>query len=566
MVSAEVAGSMTHNISIRPVGILILPQTVAGLPDEGAAAAFSAALTAIAKGDRPEPAPVATIDARLADTAPVVAEGEDAAVEDAAAALPPIAVPVPFPAMLRSSIILPATAADSAIKTDLPYAEVRPASVPPFDLAKVAVPEGVDIEGPGTAAVPLYHAAFAAIPDRPAAPSQNVPGPESVAPRNARDMPRADPAMVPVPTVYPEDGSADQRVPGRTETRAPQPVEREAAQPPVVEMPGGSLSHHNTPAVARQVPADAPAAGVAVAAKSLALPSDPAPVARPPSHETAAGGLDVAEGYAVLSSQGEKAVAPVQDWHSVAPPPARLHPTIAQQEFELRFLTARQNSMAFDEQDLTQPDAQPSVRDAGSGAKPVIAVPSGTVAAPFVPDDAWVKTGNAPTDHVAPEGSAALAASPLLQSLAGDGTRTAPTVPMAALPQLIAQAARTAQAQSVDVKLDPVELGTIAFNMETGPAGLVVSIVVERPETLDLMRRHADQFLADLRQSGFQGASLNFSQSGQFGQSGPFHQSGQDQQPHHRPGASADPQFPTIVEPQSGAKPQKAGGGLDLRL
>lgn len=128
------------------------------------------------------------------------------------------------------------------------------------------------------------------------------------------------------------------------------------------------------------------------------------------------------------------------------------------------------------------------------------------------------------------------------------------------LPQTVALALHADPAQPGSIQLDPIELGTVAFNMETGPAGLVVTIIAERPETMELLRRHADQFLADLRQSGFQGASLQFGQFGTFGQD--------QRRAEHMPAPSANslaataPQFDT----QARTPPSRTGSGLDLRL
>lgn len=169
-----------------------------------------------------------------------------------------------------------------------------------------------------------------------------------------------------------------------------------------------------------------------------------------------------------------------------------------------------------------------------------------------------------------PDFAAAMTVSPQ----AAPQNSTAP-VPVAALPQALAAAAGANRAQSVNLQLDPIELGTVAFNMETGPAGLVVTIVAERPETLELLRRHADQFLADLRQSGFQGASLQFGPSGQ----GPSGQSltGQGQWGQGQNGQNGQPQTHGQSAPEYGTiAPQLANqsltprsmqmGGLNLRL
>ncbi|WP_273501084.1 flagellar hook-length control protein FliK [Paracoccus sphaerophysae] len=77
----------------------------------------------------------------------------------------------------------------------------------------------------------------------------------------------------------------------------------------------------------------------------------------------------------------------------------------------------------------------------------------------------------------------------------------------------------------VEILLDPVELGrvTVLLGMDDR-SGL--GIIAERPETLDLIRRHSDQLLRDLRDSGMPNASLDFMKheggGGRGGQSFPL--------------------------------------------
>ena len=143
------------------------------------------------------------------------------------------------------------------------------------------------------------------------------------------------------------------------------------------------------------------------------------------------------------------------------------------------------------------------------------------------------------------------------------------TVPVSlgALAATVAAAARVHHAQPIGLQLDPIELGTVAFNMATGPDGLVVTINAERPETLELLRRNADQFLADLRQSGFQGATLQFSQSGN-GHLGRGHSdTGQNAQPQSNGQSGSDhAALSPLFETQSHTPRPMQAGGLNLRL
>ena len=64
----------------------------------------------------------------------------------------------------------------------------------------------------------------------------------------------------------------------------------------------------------------------------------------------------------------------------------------------------------------------------------------------------------------------------------------------------------------VDVSLSPDELGKLTISIKQDGSFVHVTLTAERPETLDLMRRNASDLIADLRQTGFSGASLSFGQ------------------------------------------------------
>ena len=73
---------------------------------------------------------------------------------------------------------------------------------------------------------------------------------------------------------------------------------------------------------------------------------------------------------------------------------------------------------------------------------------------------------------------------------------------------------------SVEIRLSPEELGTVRLTLVQGDSGLSVHVQADRPETLDLMRRHIDQLARDLAQSGHGGASFTFGEDRQGAQAG----------------------------------------------
>jgi hypothetical protein len=93
-----------------------------------------------------------------------------------------------------------------------------------------------------------------------------------------------------------------------------------------------------------------------------------------------------------------------------------------------------------------------------------------------------------------------------------------PAAPQQTLPQTLpaelAQIAAQRPDGPVDLLLNPEDLGRLRFEMTQSPEGLRVVLSIEQPETLDLVRRHAEQFLTELRQAGFGSATLSFGQWG----------------------------------------------------
>jgi hypothetical protein len=142
------------------------------------------------------------------------------------------------------------------------------------------------------------------------------------------------------------------------------------------------------------------------------------------------------------------------------------------------------------------------------------------------------------------------------------------TVQPKALPPALATAVpahllhHTAAAKTggVEVLLQPEELGHVRFQILQHGETVRILLSAERPETLDLLRRHSDQLLQEFRQSGFTQASLNFGQWGQHQRSPP---------PPPELVAVFDADFveaPPMPRPPSTAAVAPTGQGLNLRL
>lgn len=128
-------------------------------------------------------------------------------------------------------------------------------------------------------------------------------------------------------------------------------------------------------------------------------------------------------------------------------------------------------------------------------------------------------------------------------------------LPSTVLPSLLHDI-RQASADTVELTLNPEDLGRLRFELTRTGDQMIITLTVERPETLDLMRRHADSLLAEFRQAGYVGASLSFGHWGQGGHS---------QSPAQRaPSADPEPSIPPQQTPAAPSAPE--GVGLDLRL
>lgn len=135
---------------------------------------------------------------------------------------------------------------------------------------------------------------------------------------------------------------------------------------------------------------------------------------------------------------------------------------------------------------------------------------------------------------------------------------TAPPLPAALAPAIV-QMAKTGIDGPLELALSPEELGRLTISIQQDGDFVRVTMIAERPETLDLLRRHASDLVADLRQSGFSGASLSFGQGGQ-GQSELFTVA---KIPIDE---NQTPQSPLHETKQPAPSRVTKGSGLDLRL
>lgn len=126
----------------------------------------------------------------------------------------------------------------------------------------------------------------------------------------------------------------------------------------------------------------------------------------------------------------------------------------------------------------------------------------------------------------------------------------------------ISAAIRGSTDPTFDIHLSPAELGKVRITLTPSDTGIIVSVLADRPETLDLLRRHADLLAQDFREMGYESAAFSFGAGGQSDAGGrqgtdkPVPQGAQEEAaPVDRDAAAEHP-----------AGPLMAAGRVDLRL
>ena len=112
----------------------------------------------------------------------------------------------------------------------------------------------------------------------------------------------------------------------------------------------------------------------------------------------------------------------------------------------------------------------------------------------------------------------------------------------------------------VEISLNPEELGRLRLSVSATDAGLVVNVVAERPETLDLLRRHISTLGQEFQSLGYEDVSFSFNDGKK-----PDSQGEASEEP--------SPEFPLVGVTKASGRPNEpsilqssAHAGIDLRL
>lgn len=88
-----------------------------------------------------------------------------------------------------------------------------------------------------------------------------------------------------------------------------------------------------------------------------------------------------------------------------------------------------------------------------------------------------------------------------------------PDLPRAVVQQL-ADVLPRASRQGVEITLSPEELGRVRLTVSTNDAGGTLMVAADRPETMDLIRRHLDVLLQTFRDQGYSGLNVSLGSHG----------------------------------------------------
>lgn len=416
--------------------------------------------------------------------------------------------------------------------------EIRlPASSAPSPLTGVAIPAPT-ATGPAVATAPS--------PALPATP--DIPAPSMTAP--ARPIGRPD---APVQQGAGQTITAARQIPvaaAQNDARPLDPAGATADHPTALSNPLVSLATSAPPARVAKAPAAAPQPQAARPPPAIPqAEAGPVPPARPgpPTPEPA---IATAEQPTATTPQQAERWPPSRTTATTLPPQAgaaAAHPAmdrpVAPSDTPAAPLHAEDRHRA---QLVYRATMAPAPHMSAPDAPPTVTEPLPT-AGTSPPQMQLQAIQPAGPDIAAPAVIAPDHAQPQPLHRADNSTPAAPAPP----PGQIAQAVLSATDQQIDLRLAPEELGRVQLTLHQDGDILRVHIVADRPETLDLLRRHAGELAQDLRAAGHEGATFSFGGSPRD----------QHAQRHTAPMADADPPPPPRPAP-----PQGHDGTLDLRL
>jgi hypothetical protein len=128
----------------------------------------------------------------------------------------------------------------------------------------------------------------------------------------------------------------------------------------------------------------------------------------------------------------------------------------------------------------------------------------------------------------------------------------------------IAEVLRASGNRAVELRLQPEELGRVSLTMSQEGGQLHVTLAAERPETLDLMRRHIDLLGEELRRLGHGAVQFSFEDGTGRNRERTSPPPGPGDQARVSDPVEPGPQAATVRSPPTGVP--GSAGGMDIRM
>lgn len=194
---------------------------------------------------------------------------------------------------------------------------------------------------------------------------------------------------------------------------------------------------------------------------------------------------------------------------------------------------------------------------------PRSATPQAVTSDPALPASPQADPAIADPDPAASQDSRVPPSSGPLTSASGPTVAARADLPHAVAHQIAMTARRSGTGdRSVELELNPRELGRVRMKLIPGDGVLTVNMLVDRPETLDLMRRHGDLLERAMQEIGYHKTDFSFA-DGRSDTAGHSPQDGVA--PPAAPAATPEPTG-TIVIDLSGRARALSGDRLDLLI
>ena len=357
-----------------------------------------------------------------------------------------------------------------------------------------------------------------------------------------------------------------------------------AAIPAPAEMPPGRGGERGQAAPLRQPSAPAPGAAfgaVAPGPGSGRVRQGPAPSAHlapaglgaAPSGQSEAAAPeapmaeDGREPNAPAVRQGPATSAPAPAQPIVQSPPALTSPPL-QAAMAPGLAKDRHAGASPDEAPAYEAPAGAAETRSSEGPKPPVSPPAASIggAPDLAPMQSAQPDSSALPDQMAPghvEGAVGAGETHRIHGAAHVSGPVRPPAPEHVSAQIV-RAAGLSQDGPIELRLDPEELGSVRMHMHLKENGtMVLNILAERPDTLDLMRRHADQLGAQMREAGYDSLDIAFG-SPHGGQAGHAGDEGAPAAPARAMVEAPGPQAQAGGDPAP--HPRAAEGRIDIRL